>query len=242
MQLVVENGEARDATVDHRDPACGECLPFGGAEFVRVREEGDVVRPLAQEVHMLDRARVGAEHADRLVADFPAVAVRAVEEVAAPALTGAGDVRKLVDGTGCEQDASRLQHLPAGEPERERAIDLHDLVLDEVDVVAAELAPPAGEELGGRHPVAREEAVHVRGRRVARRPGVDHDDTPPGAAEHKRCAQTGGTAADHRHVVALGLHVHDPTPAPPCTPGHRGQGNSRSTIGSNRESSRAAVR
>ena len=28
---------------------------------------------------------------------------------------------------GCEQDASRLQHLPAGEPERERAYE-HNLV------------------------------------------------------------------------------------------------------------------
>ncbi len=89
-----------------------------------------------------------------------------------------------------------------------------DLVLDEIDVVAPELGSASSEELGGRHPVTREEAVHVHGGCVAWRPGIDDDDTPPRASEHKRCAQTRGTAAHHRHVVAVGLHVHGRMPAP----------------------------
>jgi hypothetical protein len=52
-----------------------------------VGEEGHVVGPLAQQVRVLDRA----EHADRPVANLPAVAVRAVQEIAAPTLAGALD-------------------------------------------------------------------------------------------------------------------------------------------------------
>ena len=58
---------------------------------------------------MVDGAGIGSEDADRLVAHLPAMAVRAVEEVAAPALSRAGNVGKLVDGAGREQEPSRCQ-------------------------------------------------------------------------------------------------------------------------------------
>ena len=57
---------------------------------------------------MIDRAGVGAEHAERLVADFPPVAVGAVEEVAPPALAGAGDVGQLVGGACCDEQIAAL--------------------------------------------------------------------------------------------------------------------------------------
>ena len=56
---------------------------------------------------MVDGAGIGAEDADRLVANLPAMAVRAVEEVAAPALARAGNVGQLVDGAGREQQPTR---------------------------------------------------------------------------------------------------------------------------------------
>ena len=89
------------------------------------------------------------------------------------------------------------------------AVDLDDPVVDELDAVAADLGPPGGEQLGGRHPVARQEALHVRGGRVARRAGVDDGDPAPRPAEHERRAQPGGAAADHHHVVGLGFHALD---------------------------------
>ena len=49
----------------------------------------------------------GAQHAERLVADLPAVAVRAVQEVPAPPLADAGDVGQLVADTGRDQDPPR---------------------------------------------------------------------------------------------------------------------------------------
>ena len=75
------------------DNASGvECRALLAGEGVRVGEEDDVVRPLPQELRVVDGAGIGSEDADRLVAHLPAVAVRAVEEVAAPALSRAGDV------------------------------------------------------------------------------------------------------------------------------------------------------
>ena len=73
-----------------RMPRAVELLAFPLGQFVGVREEDKVVRPLADELCVLDRAGAGAEHPERLVADFEAVAVGAVEEVSPPALPSPG--------------------------------------------------------------------------------------------------------------------------------------------------------
>ena len=64
-------------------------------------EEDDVVRPLAQQLRMVDGAGMGAENPDRLVAHLPAVAVRAVEESPGPSAPGRREYRELVDSAGC---------------------------------------------------------------------------------------------------------------------------------------------
>src|SRR5215212_6558669 len=101
------------------------------------------------------------------------MAVRAVEEVAAPALSGAGNVGKLIDGAGREKKPSRCHSAAPSKPERETRLDLHDLVLDDLDAVAADFLSRQSEEVGGWHPVPREEPLHVRGRSIPRRSGVD---------------------------------------------------------------------
>ena len=85
---------------------------------VRVWEEDDVVRPLPKQLRVVGGAGAGPEDADRLVAHLPAVAVRAVQEIAAPALAGAGDVRQLVVGAGRDQDPPALQPRAARKAER----------------------------------------------------------------------------------------------------------------------------
>ena len=62
-----------------------------------------------------------SEHGERLVADLPAVAVGAVQEVAAPALARSGDRRQLVDGAGGEEEPARGQRAAVGEPHDEAA-------------------------------------------------------------------------------------------------------------------------
>ena len=92
---------------------------------------------------------------------------------------------------------------PPASREREARLDLDDLVVDDLDAVAADLVSRRREEVGGWHPVAGEEALHVRGGSVPRRSGVDDDDAAPGAAEHERGAQAGRTAADDGDVIGL---------------------------------------
>ncbi len=62
-----------------------------------------------------------AEDAERLVADLVAVAVRAVQEVAAPPLAHAGDVGDVVAQAGGDQDAAGVQRAAVRECDLERA-------------------------------------------------------------------------------------------------------------------------
>ena len=73
---------------------------------LRVREEDDVVGPLAQQVRVVDGAGAGAENADRLVAHLPAVAVGAVQEVAAPALPNTRNLGEPVDRPRGDEESS----------------------------------------------------------------------------------------------------------------------------------------
>ena len=148
-----------------------------------------------------------SEHADRLVAHLPAVAVRAVQEIAAPALAGARDIGQLVRGAGREQHLSCLDGPAAGEPQREAGRRVHHAVFDDLDAVAPDLGARGPEQVGRGRPVARQEPLHVRGGSVARRAGVDDHDPAPRPAEHERRAQTGGPAADDRHVIGFGVHA-----------------------------------
>jgi hypothetical protein len=84
-----------------------------------VDEEGHVVAPLPDEQRVLHRAGVGTQDADRLVADLPPVAVRAVQEIAAPLLPDTLDVRQLVAVASGDQDSARIQRSAHVEDHRE---------------------------------------------------------------------------------------------------------------------------
>lgn len=132
-------------------------------------EEDDVVGPLPYQLGVLDGAGLSAQDSQRLVADLPAMAVRAVQQVAAPALVDPRHVRQLVADTGGDQDPSRSEDGAAGEADEESRLDAEHPVLDQVDAVARHLGPAGFQQLPGGHPVAGQEALHVRRRCVARR-------------------------------------------------------------------------
>ena len=92
---------------------------------------------------MVDGAGAGTEDADRLIANLPAVAVRAVEEVPAPALARTGDIGKLVARAGRDEDPPRGQHPAAGELDGEAVVDPEHSVRDDLDAVAGPLRAPA---------------------------------------------------------------------------------------------------
>ena len=93
-----------------------------------------------------------------------------------------------------------------------------DAVVDDLDAVAGDLGPAGGEQLGWRHPVAGQEPLHVGGRGVAWRAGVDHGDPASRPSEHQGGAQAGGSAADDHHVEVLVVRSWCDTSWPPlCT-------------------------
>src|SRR6185437_4108150 len=77
---------------------------------------------------------------------------------------------------------------------------------DELDAVRGNLVAPYSKEIRGRHPVAREETLHMRRGCVTRLASVHDDDPPPRAANDQCGAQTCRAASDHHHVVRFRLH------------------------------------
>ena len=132
-----------------------------------------------------------------------------MQEVAAPARADALDLLgQHVGGAGGQEHLPGLDGPAGGERQRESGRRVDDAVLDELDAVAADLGSTGLEELGRGCPVAGEEALHGRGRRVAGCAGVDDDHAAASAAEHERRRQARGAAADDRHVVRSGFSVH----------------------------------
>ena len=130
-------------------------------------EIDDVVGPLSDQLGVEDRRGVGAEYPEGLVADLPAVAVRAVEQVLSPALPDTGDVRELVADPGGNDDAAGRQHFAVAAVDGEAGVDASDDVIDDLDAVAGDLVSTGREQLGRWHPVVGQVAVHVGGRGIA---------------------------------------------------------------------------
>jgi hypothetical protein len=172
-----------------------------------VGEEDDVVGPLAHELCVLDRTGHGAENPEGLVADFPPVAVRAMQEITPPPFADARNLGQLIADTRRDQDAPRIQDSAAAEANREPSLDLGDLSRDQFDAVAGYLEPSRSQEVAGGHSVARKEPVHVGRRRVPRHSGIDDRDPTARAAEHERRTQTGCTPAHHHHVEVVFVHA-----------------------------------
>jgi hypothetical protein len=119
-----------------------------------------------------------------------------VQQVAAPTFAHPTDVGDVVAEPGGDQDAACGESLPVGEghlePGAGRGIvstvvaggraEVGDGAGDELASVAGDLVPALLEQVAGGS-VPAEEAVHVRGRRVARLIGVDDGDPAAGAGE-----------------------------------------------------------
>ena len=120
-QPVALHLEPGHTAVDHGDAACGELLVLLAGGFVRVvQEQRHVLGPLPPHQRLVHRRRTAGEDADRLVSDLPAVAVRAVQDVASPSLGHPGDVGEHVDEAGGHQQSPR----PYGRAVRERHPEL----------------------------------------------------------------------------------------------------------------------
>jgi hypothetical protein len=102
---------------------------------------------------------------------------------------------------GMLADQADSVHDPSvREREREAGGGVDDAIIEEPDAVATGLGAAAEQQLARRRPVARVEALHVRGGGVAWRARVDHHNAAAGAPEHERGAPTRGPTTDDRHV------------------------------------------
>jgi len=111
-----------------------------------------------------------AEDADGLVADLVAVAVRAVEQVAAPPFGDTWDVGDLVAQSGGDQDAAGGQDLTVSETHREPrtsrltggdGADVRDGASEELAPVAGDLVPTLLEQGRGRGAVPARERTRA---------------------------------------------------------------------------------
>jgi len=136
---------------------------------------------LAEQQSLVHAERGGAQHPDQLVADLPAVTVRAVQDIAAPPPAQPRDIGQLIDYPGRDQQPSGggLQPVVGARPD----------------------------QVGRGYPVAGQQSVHpVRGG-VAGLAGVEDQDRAPGSGQGQCPGQTGGGAANDDDVVAVPAHA-----------------------------------
>jgi hypothetical protein len=195
--------ESRDLSLDDSNAARFKFGAFRRRQVVGVHEEDDVVRPLPHQLCVQHGTRLSAEYREGLLAYLPPVAVRAVQEVATPPFADPGDVRQLVADTSRNQESPSRQHPAVGETNDEPGLDPQDVILDQLHAVAGDLGTCRGQEVGRRHPVPRQETLHVGGGSVARRSRIDHGDPPARPAQHESRARAGRSATDHHDVIVL---------------------------------------
>jgi len=86
-QVVVLDAESRHGALDDADRAGHQLPALGSGQAVGGREQDDVVGPLAEQLSEAGTGRRPPQHADLLIADLVAVAVRAVQHVARPPIS-----------------------------------------------------------------------------------------------------------------------------------------------------------
>ncbi len=172
-----------------------------------MQEEGEAGAPLPPQLGLVQGRRSGGQHADRRVAHLPAVAVRAVQDVAAPPFRKAGNPGQFVAQAGGHQQPGRQDLRAAVECDPEgpvgQAFQPGDGAGDDVAAVAGHFGTAAGQQVGGRDAFVAEVGVDTGGGGVAGVARVDDEHGTPGAAQGERAAQPGGSAADDHDVVAL---------------------------------------
>jgi hypothetical protein len=82
---------------------------------------------------MLDCSWLIPENADRLIANLPPVAVRAVEEIATPSLANPWEFRQIVSDARRDEDAPRRQHTTSGETNEEARLDRRYSIIDNLN-------------------------------------------------------------------------------------------------------------
>jgi len=73
--------------------------------------------------------------------------------------------------------------------------------VDQAAAIAGNLDPAGRDQVVGWHAILGQEAMHVRGRRVAGPTRVNHNHRAPGPCQHQGHTQAGRAATNHHDVV-----------------------------------------
>jgi hypothetical protein len=202
-EAIVLDHQAAHRAVHDTDSAGSELVALVVRERDGVAEHNDVGAPLADQLRVLERIRGAAKHADRLIAHLPAMAIRAMQHVPSPPVDDSGDGQQLVPESGRDEHAAGAHRTAVrGQFNLEPSGILGksgDCARDDFPGVATHLVAPDRKELTGRKTIPGQIPVHVRGRRVARTPGINHGNSTAGPSQDQRCRQPGRAAA-HDHT------------------------------------------
>ena len=190
VQDAVASLESRDAILAQRRCRCarGARDPSASISHGPSVQSDEIAAPRGQLQREPEAALAAAIDRDRLIADFPAVAVRTVEHAAAVQLAKAVDLRHVVDDAGGEQELARrarARPTPSVTANRCRLAALASVTSTWRSSHGRRSATSSWrarrEELERRHAVAGEISVHrVRGG-VARLAGVADEDATAGS-------------------------------------------------------------
>lgn len=184
------------------------CVYRGFAD--RVRKVDDAVRPLPQQLCLLDALSRGCDDPDHIVTVLPAITVRADHDAPPPLLAHPGDVRQFV------AQASRNKKTPSADG-TVRSVNLDSehvhvrrrcLAVNEADTIPCDFVPPELKQPQRRKSVVAEDPMHVRSSRVSRAAVVNDDDASPRSTERESGAETGRPATDDNDIGLFLCTVH----------------------------------
>ncbi len=141
-----------------------------------------------------------AVNRQRLIAHFPAVAVRAEKHAPAEELSEPGSRWQLVDHARCHEQLASFKELPVNSPQPKHPVDIagiaHRRLLNDHRWIGAKLRARNRAKALRIHAIVSQKAMHrVRG--MVSRPLIVQDQDPPAATtEHKRGVHTRRPRAD----------------------------------------------
>jgi hypothetical protein len=124
-----------------------------------------------------------------------------MQQVPAPAFANARDVRELIAHAGGEEHATRRQVRAARQPGAKAGLDRDDAVVGEFDAVPTNLRSARLQQVGRWHPIAREEALHVRRGCVPWRTRIDDQDASSRTTEDQGGGEARRSPTHHEDVV-----------------------------------------
>ena len=172
-----------------------------------VRAQHEVTAPPGQLERQAEAAAAAAVDRERLIAHFPAVAVRTMKHAACrrdsrkPGMSG-----RLSTTPGRDQQLSRVSDAAIGERDFETRVggtraSITSMSRSSTPSYCRSCSREMRRNSRGSMPSRLTESVHGVRRGIARTARVAHEHAPPAAAEHQRGAQPAGPAPTMIDVV-----------------------------------------